>query len=74
MPKLPQISGKALVKVLLRLGYEAASQKGSHIRMSHPDKFSITIPNHKLIGKGLLRKIIRDMDISVEEFIKIIKK
>jgi len=34
----------------------------------------ITIPNHKIIKPGLLRKAIRDAGISVDEFIELLKK
>ena len=46
-------------------------QKGSHIRVWHKSdrsKKPLTIPKHKVPGKGLLRKLLRDAEISVEEF------
>jgi len=70
MSKLPVISGETAVKCFEKLGYVVARQKGSHIRMWHTDKSKkpLTIPNHKVLGKGLLRKLLRDAEISVEEF------
>ena len=35
---------------------------------SDRSKKPLTIPNHKVLGKGLLRKLLRDAEISVEEF------
>lgn len=75
MPKIPQISGKQAIKAFQKLGYEISRQKGSHIRLYYfsSEKNPLTIPSHKVLGKGLLRKLIRDADISVEEFIKLLK-
>ena len=42
--------------------------------MRHQDSRVVTIPVHrgKTIGKGLLRKILRDTELSVEEFIELL--
>jgi predicted RNA binding protein YcfA (HicA-like mRNA interferase family) len=74
--RLPRISGEAVVKVLTKLGYNVVRQKGSHLRLKDPDNPShkpITVPLHKSIKPGLLRKIIKDADLSVKEFIEYLK-
>jgi predicted RNA binding protein YcfA (HicA-like mRNA interferase family) len=71
MSKLPVISGLEAVKRFEKLGYTVVRQKGSHIRMLHMSNRSkkpLTIPNHEVLGKGLLRKLLRDAELSVEEF------
>ena len=68
MTRLAILSGKAVVKALAKLGYREVRQRGSHIRLSCPGKASITVPNHTTIGRGLLRKILRDAELSPEEF------
>jgi len=71
MSKLPVVSGEDAVKCFEKLGYVVVRQKGSHIRMRHrsdKNKKPLTIPKHNVLGKGLLRKLIRDAEISVEEF------
>ena len=73
MPKLPIISGEKAVKAFTKIGYRITNQKGSHIRLHHPAKKPITIPNHKVLGKGLLRKLLRDSEVSVEDFINLLK-
>jgi hypothetical protein len=35
---------------------------------SNKSKKPLTIPNHEVLGKGLLRKLLRDAELSVEEF------
>jgi len=57
MSILPVISGEEAVKCFEKLGYIAVRQKESHIRMKHYDrrKKPLTIPRHKVPGKGLLK-------------------
>ncbi len=74
MRKLPLISGKTAIKVFLKIGYQIVRQKGSHIRLHHPNKKPLTIPNHKVLGKGLLRKLLRDSELSLTEFLNLLKK
>ena len=73
--KLPVISGKDAIKTFEKLGYIQIRQTGSHIRMKHisdNSKKPITIPNHRVLGKGLLRKLLRDIEISVEDFVNLL--
>jgi predicted RNA binding protein YcfA (HicA-like mRNA interferase family) len=75
MSGLPIISGKNLVNLLEKHGFEIVRIKGSHHRMKHPDGRITTIPVHKNedLPKGLMRKIIReDLDMDIEEFIKLV--
>ena len=76
MPKLPVIQAKELIRVLNRLGFFKFHQVGSHAQFKHTDGKRITIPIHpgKDIGKKTLKGIIGDLEISVEEFITILKK
>jgi len=44
-------------------------QQGSHKCFVHPDGRQTVIPFHNEdIGRGLLRKILRDIDISVDSY------
>ena len=68
--RLPQISGKELIKKLMRFGFVATKQKGSHIRLEKNTKektIKITIPNHPLLKKGTLNSIIKDSGLTTEE-------
>ena len=76
MPKIPRISGKQAVKAFEKIDYQVVRQKGSHIRMVcsiNKNQKPLTVPDHKELGIGLVRKLLRDADISVEEFIKLLK-
>ncbi|VVB97800.1 HicA toxin of bacterial toxin-antitoxin [uncultured archaeon] len=73
--KLPVVSGKEAVKAFGKLGYVTVRQTGSHIRRKHQSdrsKKPLTIPNHKIVGKGLLRKLLRDAEITIEDFCSLI--
>ena len=72
MAKLPILSGRALVKALGKAGYKEVRQRGSHIRLECVGKNPITVPDHKVIGRGLLRKILRDAELSPDEFVKLL--
>ncbi len=73
MTKLPSWSHGKVIRALEKLGYSIVRQKGSHIRMYHPRKSSITIPTHDPIAKGTLRKILRDAEVSVQALIDLSK-
>jgi predicted RNA binding protein YcfA (HicA-like mRNA interferase family) len=64
MSELPLLKASALIKALQRAGFERIRQKGSHVRMKHPDGRVATVPFHgnQEIGRGLLRKILRDIE------------
>jgi predicted RNA binding protein YcfA (HicA-like mRNA interferase family) len=74
MTKLPVISGKELIKVLMKIGYYVRDQKGSHIHLRHPIRKPLTVPAHKTIARGTLRAIIRDSDLTVDEFLQILEE
>jgi len=67
MPRLPMISGKELIKLLLREGYYIRNQKGSHVHLRHAFKKPVTIPNHKVIAKGTLKEILKITELDIEE-------
>jgi len=74
-PKLPVVSGRQVVKVLQRVGYQVVRQRGSHIRLrddSNPKHLPVTVPDHKTIKPGLLRKILRDADLTVERLLELL--
>ncbi|MBI1754743.1 type II toxin-antitoxin system HicA family toxin [Candidatus Azambacteria bacterium] len=71
MPKPRSISGKSLIKILEKLGYRATRQRGSHVRLECFGRKSVTVPDYKAIDKSLIRKILRDAELSVEEFEKL---
>jgi predicted RNA binding protein YcfA (HicA-like mRNA interferase family) len=76
MSKLPVVSAKELEKILLKLGFEITRQKGSHRFYKHPDGRYTTIPHHQGedISRPLIRAILREIDLDVEEYIRLLNK
>ncbi|MFH0986752.1 MAG: type II toxin-antitoxin system HicA family toxin [Candidatus Micrarchaeota archaeon] len=73
--KLPAISGKQLIKMLVKkVGYSVHDQKGSHVHLRHPVKQALTIPNHPIVSKGVLNEIIKQLEMKREEFLNLLKK
>jgi len=73
MPKLPVISGKDAAKAFSKLGWYPHRQVGSHLVMrKEGSKITLSIPQHREIKPGLLRKFIRDAGLSVEEFCELL--
>lgn len=76
MPPVPIINYRILREILLKLGFSEVRQKGSHVFFKHPDGRTTTAPNHKGrdIAVPLLKAILREIDVSVEEFVSILYK
>ena len=74
--KLKPISAEKLIKILESIGFLKVRQKGSHIFLRHPDGRTTLIPIHsgEKISKGLLTKILKDVELSREDFLKILIK
>lgn len=76
MSNIPQVSGKEVIKVLKKIGFEISRQKGSHIRLvriNYGEKQLVTVPNHKVIRKGtLLNGILKQINLSLTEFKKML--
>ena len=69
MNKLPRISGQECIAALMRCGFYKKRQQGSHIVLRRDDPFAqLVVPNHKELDKGTLRSIIRQANLSVDQF------
>lgn len=66
MPKLPQVSGSQVIKLLESLGYTRIRQRGSHValRKATPlGEHNITVPTHKVVAKGTLNDILTKISL-----------
>lgn len=72
MSRLPLVDFRRMEKLLLRLGFERVRQKGGHVFYRHPDGRTTTLPNHpgKDLSRPLLREILREIELSPDEFIQ----
>ena len=73
MGSVPVLKPNKVISILERLGFLEVRQKGSHKQFRHPDGRGTTVPFHA--GRGispvLLKKIAKDIRLTVEEFMQI---
>ncbi len=74
--KLKPVASETLIKILEKIGFTRVRQKGSHVFLKHSDGRATVVPVHKgeEIGRGLLRKIIKDAKLTREEFLKLLEE
>jgi len=72
--RLRIVDSRTLEKVLFSLGFESVRQKGSHIFYRHSDGRTTTIPHHggRVLVRPLIREILREIDITIDEYNKIL--
>ena len=75
MSKLPVISARELLKILSKIGYSVDHQTESHmiLRNTNYPHRRITAPNHTEIARGMLRSIIRQYGLTLDEFREYLK-
>ncbi len=58
--------------MLEKIGFRVVRTRGSHTFLRHPDGRATVVPVHsgETIGPGLLGAILRDVEMSVENFMK----
>lgn len=78
MSKLPQVSGKETIRVLRKIDFVVVQQRGSHVKLRRiikNQRQTVIVPMHKVLKKGTLRNgILKPINLSVEEFVKLLKK
>lgn len=68
-PSLQLCSGAEAVRKFQRAGWTVARQRGSHVMMVKPGyDYTLSIPQHDELGIGLLRKLIRQANLSIDSF------
>jgi predicted RNA binding protein YcfA (HicA-like mRNA interferase family) len=74
MTRLPSLTGDRIVRALGNAGFQILRQRGSHIYLKHPNGRATVVPVHKgeSIGRGLVRKIMKDADLDQDEFLKLL--
>ncbi len=75
MPRIPALTARKAIRVLKKAGFIEDRQKGSHLILMHPQtKARTVVPIHsgKTLKRPLLRAIINDAQLSVEEFLNLL--
>ncbi len=78
MPRLPVLRAKEIIRIFLSIGFYTHHQTGSHVHLRHYKKVQlrITIPRHDRfdIPPFVLNNILKQAEITKEEFLKLLKK
>ncbi len=74
MPKLPRLTARQIISVLEKIGFSLARQSGSHMIYKNPAGKRVTVPFHasKILHPKVLKNILRDAQIAVEELDKLL--
>ncbi len=76
MSNLPSIDGRKVIKVLRKAGFEVIRIKGSHHFLRNSDGCATVVPVHgkENIGIGLFYKILKDCELTTNEFLNLLNK
>ena len=73
MAQLPVISGRQARRVFEKVGWVFDRQRGSHMILIKPGApLNLSIPDHRELDRGLLRGLMRDAGMTVDEFISLL--
>jgi len=75
MPRLPRISSRKLLQVLVRAGSYIHHQTGSHANLRHAEKshLHVVVPRHQGdLAPKTLKSIIHSAELTVEEFVELL--
>jgi len=67
--KYPKLTGKELIKILKKHGFEVSRIRGSHHFLKHSDGRATVVPVHRgeSVGPGLLNKISKDSEVEIKD-------
>jgi predicted RNA binding protein YcfA (HicA-like mRNA interferase family) len=69
MPSLPPLSGPEIIRALERLAFARVSQRGSHVKM-RSGRLTVIVPLHREVKRRTLSSILRQAEVSANEFLK----
>ena len=75
MTGIPSVSYRKVIRALQRAGFVVVRQRGSHIRLQKRTReraLKLTVPAHTPVKKTAIARIIKDADVSLEEFRELI--
>lgn len=69
MTRLQLCSGVEAVKKFQKIGWVFVRQKGSHAMLVKEGYlYTLSIPQHRELGIGIIKKLIKQAGISLEQF------
>lgn len=69
MPRLPRLTAKQIISILEKRGFKLVRQSGSHKIFRNSEGKRTTVPFHdsKILHPKILKSIVKDTDIELEE-------
>ena len=75
MASLPTLSGREVVRIFGRDGWQMVRQRGSHIILVKDGHMAtLSVPDHAEVAKGTLRSLIRSSGLTTDEFVALAGK
>ena len=71
-PRVPVASGQNTIRALEQAGFQQISQRGSHVKLRNEAGRTAIVPLHRELAPGTLRSILRQADLSVDEFVTLL--
>jgi predicted RNA binding protein YcfA (HicA-like mRNA interferase family) len=74
MSSIPVLSGRDVARILERMGWEIARQRGGHlilVKSGHPA--TLSVPDHAEVARGTLRALIRRAGVTADDFLRLIE-
>ena len=73
MPKLPRLSGRELIRILELFSFLQIRQKGSHVilkKQTADGSLGTVVPDHKELAEGTIRGILKQAQVSIDDFLE----
>ena len=70
------MSGRDVLEALAKFGFVVVGRRGSYVRLKRKDEKTliVIVPDHKELARGTLKSILRQANLSREEFLEILEK
>jgi len=71
--KYPLLAPREIIAVLIKLGFEFKSQRGSHAKYTKGTRIVI-IPMHNEVARGTLKSILFQANVELDVFLSLLNK
>ncbi|HLC30550.1 MAG TPA: type II toxin-antitoxin system HicA family toxin [Dehalococcoidia bacterium] len=75
MAELPVVSGRAAVRAFEKAGWTYKRTTGDHMILAKPGaRNNLSVPDHRELDRGILRKLIAAAGMTVDEFVELSRR
>jgi len=73
--ELPVVSGRIAVRAFEKAGWTYKRTTGDHMILAKPGvRNNLSIPDHRELDRGILRKLISSTGMTVDEFVELLRR